>query len=1445
MLRRVGRVLLGAGLALAVAGVALAAVVLATAPGHERLRRMAVSALARSVDGTVRVDEVGGPLWRAADVRGITLATPDGQAVIRAERVRVTFAVTDLVRRRFRFSSVTLVRPEIVLEQDTAGVWNIARLFRRTEPRPPGGPPPLVDLREVSLADGTVIVRQHRRGGVVTERRFSGVSAELSRVRASHPDTSGIEAVIRSLRGRATNPDLEIRALRGVVLLDGDSLRFALPSAALAETRLTGAGLVRWGRAHLVVEAGVTASRLAFADLRALVSRLPESGGGRLTARIRLPGDGSWDVTLRDAALSTGRSSVAGALRVVRGTRGGVVLRDVDLQLRPLDLAAIAPWVDALPIHGLLAGRVRGGGTLRDLAVDGTLAWTDEAAPGAPVNELDARGRLAVGGPDQVTFLGLVLRRAEFGFATIARYVPGGDLPGRLRAEGRLDGAWRRAEFMGRLHHLGASGLTTAARGRVAMVIGDSVRLDVDLDVDSLSLGLLRQRWPQVPAGPVLAGKVGVHGYTTALGIAATLKGAGGAISATGTVGSRGDAMHVALAGTFDGLDLAPWRHGLPPSALWGLWSADLRVPTGDSAALTTGRVRASLRPSRVTGLGMRSGAVSFALTDDRIEVDSLRVETAAGPLSASGVLGRRPGVASSFTFAARVDTLGYAEPLLRWVATTRGDSGTVGLDGAGLVRGRVTGTAPQWRIDGAVAVGAVQYGALRLRAAEVSGQVVGGAGPLRVALTAAADTAGWAGFTYAPMGADAAGRTDSLTATVRAAFGDGSAAVVTAAWLADSVTRRLRVDALNLDLPVQRWHIAHPVTVAFDGAAITVDSLVMLPERGAGRLLAHGALPRSGVGDLTVRADSIPLVDVQALLGRDTAGVGGAVDVAARLYGSAGDPVIEVAAAVQEARFGEYRAPLTQVLARYGDRLLTLKGGMWRGEARVLTLRGAVPLDLALAPVARRRLPGPLALSAEADSVDLTVLDPMIDVVEGMSGVLRGNVRVAGTWDDLTLGGYAEIAGGTVAVPALGARYTGLDVRLDLADDLITLTRGTARSGGTVEIGGTIRMVQGGQLDLTIQARGFEAFDIREFGGLTGTGDLTLRGPLLGAALAGRLRVDRGYLKFADLVEKNIVSLDDPEFRAVVDSTLALASDLRPEFRTVFVDSLRIPGLTLQMGPDVWLRSSEANIQLDGDFSVVKTIEDRLPRYRLDGTLRALRGTYRLVLGPTNSPFQVAKDFRVSRGTVRFYGTPDFNPEMDVVAEHQMRTTDGQPLTVRALIGGTLLLPRLRLESDFQPTLNETEIVSYLLFGRPPNELAGGTNGGTGGEIGILQSTVSGLAGEFGQSLISDLGLPLSYLTIQPGAAQPNDALGLSTARIGAGIQVGDRTFLTLTAGLCEVVTSQLIGASVEYQVSRPWSVSAAFEPMVRECGMSSRLTGLTSRYQLSFDLTWQQGGR
>src|SRR5207249_2371840 len=162
--------------------------------------------------------------------------------------------------------------------------------------------------------------------------------------------------------------------------------------------------------------------------------------------------------------------------------------------------------------------------------------------------------------------------------------------------------------------------------------------------------------------------------------------------------------------------------------------------------------------------------------------------------------------------------------------------------------------------------------------------------------------------------------------------------------------------------------------------------------------------------------------------------------------------------------------------------------------------------------------------------------------------------------------------------------------------------------------------------LDLRIAANQFKALDLKNNVTITLSGQLALRGPLFGAALKGRANVTSGVLYFADLVQKRIVNLDE-----LADTSLAAIIQqqrLGPEFQNVFLDSLRIDDLELEMGSDVWLRSNEANIQLTGSAHLTK----QRNLYLVSGTLQAARGTYRLKLGP------VTREFVVSQGTVKYF---------------------------------------------------------------------------------------------------------------------------------------------------------------------------------------------------------------
>jgi len=222
------------------------------------------------------------------------------------------------------------------------------------------------------------------------------------------------------------------------------------------------------------------------------------------------------------------------------------------------------------------------------------------------------------------------------------------------------------------------------------------------------------------------------------------------------------------------------------------------------------------------------------------------------------------------------------------------------------------------------------------------------------------------------------------------------------------------------------------------------------------------------------------------------------------------------------------------------------------------------------------------------------------------------------------------------------------------------------------------------------------------------------------------------------------------------------------------------------------------------------------------------------------------SKDFQVTRGEVRFFGTSDLNPQLDIAAEHAVRTVSGTDVVVRARIGGTLLEPHLSLESDQRPPLSETELVSYLLFGRPSFEL-GATTAGAGSEQAMWQGAATllagRLAGQLEQTLVAGLGLPLDYLAIRPGST----AGGLvGSARVEAGTRIGERTFLTVNAGLCEArrgSATGLVGASIEYRFTRRWRIEASVEPLQQECRGLGTMPRPSAPYQVGLDLFWQRG--
>jgi translocation and assembly module TamB len=518
-----------------------------------------------------------------------------------------------------------------------------------------------------------------------------------------------------------------------------------------------------------------------------------------------------------------------------------------------------------------------------------------------------------------------------------------------------------------------------------------------------------------------------------------------------------------------------------------------------------------------------------------------------------------------------------------------------------------------------------------------------------------------------------------------------------------------------------------------------------------------------------------------------------------------------------------------------YQNRRLDGEVHLWRTGKQILNVTAHLPLDLALLEVAQRQLPDTLSVQARADSVDLTVLEAVTPLLRQVTGVFNTDLGIGGTWDAPRLRGGLEISGAGATIPALNVRYDDVNGRFVLRGDTIRVEALTARSEkGRAEVTGYLRLdrLTKPVLNLSIAATEFKALDLKGYLTVTASGQLALAGPVFGATLTGRGTVTEGVLHFADLVNKRVVNLNEPWVQDLIDTSLIRTQRLGPEFESVFLDSLRIEGLQLTMGSDVWLRSTEANIQLTGSLVVNKVRSN----YLLSGTLLAPRGTYRLVVGP------VSREFVVTQGTVHYFGTPDLDAELDIEARHVVHPlpsatggagAGGGDKTVIAHIRGTLLVPRLTLEAE-REVLSQSELISYLMFGRPSFELAGGQGA-------LLRSAAAGLfAGEVERTVVSDLGVPLDYFEFRPG--DPSDPL--ARTQLAAGWQIGNKTFLVLNAGFCQSQPNRVantLGASLQFRISPEWRTEASFEP-VRSCSADAETRGGTVAYQVGFDLFWER---
>ncbi|MBA2687467.1 MAG: translocation/assembly module TamB [Gemmatimonadaceae bacterium] len=498
---------------------------------------------------------------------------------------------------------------------------------------------------------------------------------------------------------------------------------------------------------------------------------------------------------------------------------------------------------------------------------------------------------------------------------------------------------------------------------------------------------------------------------------------------------------------------------------------------------------------------------------------------------------------------------------------------------------------------------------------------------------------------------------------------------------------------------------------------------------------------------------------------------------------------------------------------------------------------------------------------SVRTEGVDLALVSAFTPAIGLARGAVRANMDISGTTSQPKIEGEFRIENGSATATAFGTRLEKINADIALTNDTVFVRRLSAETvrenQGRVSVEGYIGLQEYKNpiFSLSLNATDFHAIEKPGLASLdiSTTTPVTLTGPYDGAVVRGSVRVDRGSIFIPELVQKRIVDLRDPEFAEFVDTLLVKDRKVLPTAPSAFTENLSLENLALDLGPDVWLRSSEANIQLGGSLNVTSaggSQRNERTQLALEGTLNTIKGTYRLNLV---DPF-VQPTFDVESGALRFFGTPDLNPSLDIKAIHTVRqarqSITGRDVRVRVNIGGTLAEPKLALDNPDNLPLSESDLLSYLITGEQGFALDN-TRSQYGSQLASAAVRYGGtlLTNAIPRGLLDIVELQTPRLGSDVYAPGSSDYyLALLNTRAILGKQIGQRWFLGLSTGFCVVNSTNFVenlGLKLEYRFNAMYTVEGGIEPGTSDktCTRSSVGTFQQTPSQRGFDFfrTWR----
>lgn len=1457
--------------------------------GTTKLVNFAVDRVQRGIDGKLFIGRISGSIFTGMTIDTLEIRDNNDSVLVAGANISLEYDLRDLIDRRILLRDLRVGRLTANVFEDSLGMFNFRHIFPAGPPGPAQEAPRLawgqfIKLANVVVDSATVTVTTRwfpdaslplrvqdslttfnlqrtdkmiwrGPGSLYETKRWTNGHLELDSARLDDRQEGGRRFAVRRLSIDESDPPFKFRNARGMVRIQGDSIWVQVPHFELPGSKGNMAGKVSWGNnkpAHF--DLSIRADTVSMADIAWVYPTLPNTGGGSMDLRIHSQRDPSViDYILTDMDVRTTGSRLRGDMTF--GVGGPVmVLKDVDVTAQPLDFRLIEQLAGEplpYPWRGTISGSlIASGGPLNSFMIDTSdLVFRDANVPGATtIGQI--RGRMNIVEPSQLVFNGTDVRLDQLDLRTLQFLMPTFPrLNGQIAGRATLDSSWLDVRFHNAdITHTDGTGPATRMVGGGRVTFGENTTTyDIAMTARPFSFTTFARAYTagRVPLKGEYAGPVRLQGTTEDLSVTTELRGPAGLIAYDGQV--DGDSIGgYALNGvlSFANLDLRTLLDTAvtPVTSLNGSATLNIRF---DSLFNMLGSSDIALARSLIDSLHVHDGStVQLRFADGRMSVfGSDTVETVAGRVIASGGLGLGGSVHDSLMLDVRIDSLGGLRSYLR---TPRADSLGGLIEGRLVLRGSVDTLGVDGVLNGAdIVMPGLSAGQVRLTPALTNvSRSMGGTVNLHSA------TVSLSGVRFAGIDGDVTfgeGREGSYSLLATELNGPVVASMGAVRIAADTTT--VRMDSLSLMLDDKRYTLERPATIRVEPARVVVDTVVLAGGDDQRMSLAATIPDRLPIAArLAIR--SIPLSDVSTIA-QSRIPIGGDLTGTLDMTGTRAAPRLNATASLNSVTAGDVKVAQVAMTAQYADRRLTAEARVVQADSTVLTARANYPIDLALESRDRRVLDDTMRIAINSPNVGLELLESFTTKVRDASGTFRVNAELAGLTGTATLNGGLTVDRGVMTLPDLGITLREMNVDLSARNDTITIDTLAVVSGTRLDQ----RFTADGfiarpfnrdsiSFNLALFANEFRAVDRRNLAeNLDVTANVDWRGTDLASSASGTITVDRGDIALPETSDKELFPFED--WRELgIDSAVVGRLGLLPRPGARFIRGLSANNVRVVMGPDVWLRSQDADIKLTGDVNLTVVRADRFSedQLALTGDLQTERGTYRFNVSPLQRTFQVQS------GLLRFDGAAGFNPALDIRAVYTSRSINAtyggrNDVRVGVRITGTLAQPSLDFyAADSLLGLSQSDLLSYVLFDQPSFSVGSGTQNSA---IQLLLGSLTSFAGSYFSRYAGGW---VDVVQLQTSQGQQLSDLFSTGAQLAIGKQVTDKVFVSLSSGLCQFTSTaaspsllSTIGMKLEYQFGRQGrsGLAFAYEPSFDKlvCGVGERGFS-TAKRQVGLDI-------